>query len=360
MAALVKGIVNNSYSSNDSLRQARFAYETKGDNIMGNINPQKEALRIIGKIHKNVQKKSWPCMCTGCDKPAINSHLLMRNGILNYVVEDGHLYELRSDSPEAFRKEKLPISFKKVGINQSISFPLFCNEHDTSLFKEIEDGGVDYTSYRHMALYSYRALSAEIRKKEITTERERRITESSTIKGLLGTSVTENFSRSYKQGLRGIRDLEYYKEQILSDLNTGTKSFIFLSREIPLKGIYASTISSIFASTEETMFAPILNTFFFHLIPLENASWLVIGYHQEHTNDKIIEYANRWMEAPIEIIGKMLTALFCQIETWGMSPSVYAKLNPDNLRAYYAKLETSLNTVNQTPLEDINLFEGII
>lgn len=327
---------------------------------MGKINPQKEALRIMGQIHKNVQKKSWACMCNGCTNLAINSHLLMRNGILNYVVEDGHLYELRSDAPEAFRKEQLPVSFKKVGINQAISFPLFCNEHDTSLFKEIEDGGVDYTQYRHMALYSYRALSAEIRKKEIITERERRISESSTIKGLLGAYVVDNFSNSYKQGLRGLNDLEYYREQMLDDLNNGTESYVFQSRELPLRGIYASTISSVFASTEETMYAPILNTFFFHLIPIENTSRLVIGYHREHTNEKILEYANRWMEVPIENIGQMLTALFCQIETWGMSPSIYAKLNQDSLRAYYVKLEKCLETIDQTPIEDLNLFEGIL
>lgn len=327
---------------------------------MGKINPQKEALRIMGKIYKNVQNKPWTCMCSGCDSPAINSHLLMRNGILNYVVEDGHLSELRSDAPEAFQKEQLPVSFKKVGINQSISFPLFCNEHDTSVFREIEDGGVDYTLYRHLALYSYRALTAEIRKKEIEAEKQRRIIDSVTLNELLHESVIDNFSKSYKQGLRGINDLEYYKEQMLKDLNKGTESFVFLSREIPLMGIYASTISSIFASTEETIFAPILNTFFFHLIPKENASQLVVGYHKEHTNEKMVNYARSWMEAPINNLGPMLTALFCQIETWGMSPSVYAKLKPDYLNAYYAKLRRCLETIDQTPIEDINLFEGIL
>lgn len=327
---------------------------------MGKINPQKEALRTIGKIYKNVQNKPWTCMCSGCTSPAINSHLLMRNGILNYVVENGHLYELRSDSPEAFRKGQLPVSFKKVGINQSISFPLFCNEHDTCLFKEIEDGGVDYSKYRHQALYSYRTLVSEIRKKEINAEKERRIIDSLTLNELLGSYVIDNFSKSYKLGLQGIKDLKFYEEEILGDLNNGTESYVFLSREIPLRGIYASTISSIFASTEETMLAPILNTFFFHLIPKENASQLVIGYHKEHTNDKILEYSNRWMETPIERMGQMLTALFCQIETWGMSPSVYAKLNPGNLRAYYDKLEKCLETIDQTPIEDINLFEGIL
>lgn len=327
---------------------------------MGKINAQKEALRVMGQIYKNVRKKSWPCMYCGCNDSAINSHLLMRNGILNYVVENGHLYELRSDAPEAFKKEELPISFKKVGINQSISFPLFCNGHDTSLFIEIEKEDVDYTLYKHMLLYSYRSLIAEIRKKEIEVEKKRRIINSSTLYGLLGGVTIDNFSKSYDLELQGIKDLEYCKEEILNDLQSSTESFVFLSREIPLKGIYASTISSIFSSINDTIFAPILNTFFFHLIPKENASQLVVGYHKERTNDKIIQYANLWMNAPTERMGVMLTALFCQIETWGMSPSVYEQLKPNNLKEFYNKLELSLTTVNQTPIEDMNLFEGIL
>jgi hypothetical protein len=327
---------------------------------MGKINAQKEALRVMGQIYKNVRKKSWPCMYCGCNDSAINSHLLMRNGILNHVVEDGHLYELRSDSPEAFKREKIPCMFRKVGINHSISFPLFCNTHDTSLFIEIETGDVNYALYRHVALYSYRALVSEIRKKEIEAEKLKRIVNSSTLYGLMGNFAIENFSKSYKLELQGIRDMEYYKEEILNDLQSGTESFVFLSREIPLKGIYASTISSIFSSINDTIFAPILNTFFFHLIPKENASQLVVGYHKERTNDKIIQYANLWMNAPTERMGVMLTALFCQIETWGMSPSVYEQLKPNNLKEFYNKLELSLTTVNQTPIEDMNLFEGIL
>lgn len=327
---------------------------------MGKVNPQKAALKIMGQIYKNVKKKSWKCMCPNCSNPAINSHLLMRNGILNYVAENGHLYELRSESPVAFNEKQMPVSLRMVGINQAISFPLFCNEHDTLLFKEIEDGGVDYTTYMHLALYSYRALAAEIRKKEIEAEKLKRMFDSKNLCDLLDSYVIDSFSNRYKLELQGIKDLKYYEQQICDDLNNGKESYVFQSREIPLKGIYASTTSSIFASANETLFASILNTFFFHLIPKENNSQLVIGYHKLHTNLDIINYAKRWMEAPIENVGKMLTAIFCQIETWGMSPSLYSHLNPDNVQAYYTKLVRSLRTIDQTPIEDINLFDGII
>ena len=56
----------------------------------------------------------------------------------------------------------------------------------------------------------------------------------------------------------------------------------------------------------------------------------------------------------------MLTALFTQIETWGMSPSVYAQLSKENISIYFAKVKDALSTVDQTPIEDLNLFWGII
>lgn len=318
------------------------------------------ALKIMGNISKNVQCKQWTCMCNGCNEPSINSHLLMRHGILNYVAEDNHLYELRGDSPEAYKKDKLPIEFRKVGIKQAISFPLFCNHHDTSLFKEIEDGTVDYSIYRHIALYCYRAICAEIRKKEIAVEKFKRYSQSSTLWGLIGEEAIRNFKLSSEFYQRGIEDLQFYYGELIKDIEKETESFEFVTRELPITGIYASTTSTVFASEEETLMSPILNAFFFHLIPMETNTMLLIGYHKEHVNEKILNYFQRWKNASIDEMGVMLTALFTQIETWGMSPSVYAQLTKEKISAYYAKVEEAINIVDQTPIEDLNLFEGII
>ena len=327
---------------------------------MPKINPQKETLRIVGKIHHNVRNGKWICMCDGCSEMAINSHLLMRNGILNYVVEEGHVYELHSDAPQAMRADKMPIDFKRVGINQAISHPVFCKEHDDSLFEEIEKRTPDYTLYRHVALYSYRALCAEIRKKEIEVEIQKRIIQSSALYGLTGPDYIDNYKMSYAMETIGLRDLNYYKEQIKGDIDNGTDSFVFYSRELPIKGIYASATSSLFASEEDTLSESILNILFIHLIPLAESTQLVIGYHKEKVNDKILNYVHRWKAAKVEDIGARLTALFTQVETWGMSPSVYKKLKPESMKAFYKKLEKSFNTIDQTPMEDINLFDGIL
>lgn len=328
---------------------------------MGKINPQKEVLRIKGNIRKQVcRNNTWDCICSGCSEKAINSHLLMRNGILNHVAEDGHLYELRPNEIQAFRPDKMPISFKKVGINQAISLPLFCNNHDTELFVDIERGIVNYANYRHLALYCYRALLAEIRKKEIELEILRRESKSAVLYTYYGYDGIRNIEIQYENMKKGIQELNYYCDCLKSDIDNDTESFVFFSRGLDIKGVYASSTSSLFTTEQDMESDKILNTFFFHLIPTESATQLIIGYHKEHYNDSLLNYVKRWQEVLNEEIGIMLTALFTQIETWGMSPSLYERIKEQNITRYYNKLAYSLKSVNQIPREDFNLFDGII
>ena len=69
---------------------------------------------IMGKIADHVKDKKWSCFVHGCTKEAINSHLLMQNGILNYVAENGRLVELRTKKPEAFKKTNFLFYSKKL------------------------------------------------------------------------------------------------------------------------------------------------------------------------------------------------------------------------------------------------------
>jgi hypothetical protein len=92
---------------------------------------------IYQNIRKNVYGKKWPCMAETCEKIAINSHLLQKNGILGNLVEDGHLVQIKPN--DLFKIEHGGfVTFKTIGIDQVISYPLFCNEHDTTIFRSIE------------------------------------------------------------------------------------------------------------------------------------------------------------------------------------------------------------------------------
>lgn len=314
---------------------------------------------VIAGIAKNVNKKSWTCIVEGCKENAINSHLLMQNGILNVVAEDGHLIELRPKAIEAFKKDIFPISFNKVGITQAISFPLFCNSHDTILFKEIENGSVDFTNYNHLALYSYRSICAEIRRKDIEIEKLKRELASEILNKELSFDWYE-----LKEGQKlmielGRDELNFYKKQLIRDVTEKTESFNFTSLKIPINGIYVSTPTSLFSTENDTLEGEILNMFIFHLIPCEDYSWLIMGYHKEYVNDKILKYINRWTNVETNKIGYMLTGMLLQSETWGMKPSLFNKIPQKQINRFYELYEESINTLEQSPIEEFNLFEGL-
>ena len=188
-------------------------------------------------------------MAEGCHDSSINSHLLMRNGILNYVAENGKVVELRAKAIEAIKKGDKALFFKEVGITQAISLPIFCKLHDTTLFKEIESGNVDYDNYRHVVLYCYRAICAARRKKEKDRERDTRLLNSNVLRELTPYYLSYLSTKEYPTEL-ALGDLDFYKSELIHDLNTGDESFSFFRTLLPVKGIYASTVSSMFMSGE--------------------------------------------------------------------------------------------------------------
>ena len=326
---------------------------------MAKQNKQRQIQNIFGQIHEHVLKKSCSCIIDGCQETAINSHLLMVHGILNYVAENGKLVELKNRSLyEVFSGNHVTARFKKVGVHEAISLPIFCNHHDTTLFSEIEQKQVDYTNYKHLALYSYRTICGEIRKKEIATEFNNRILASKTLQSLLSASFFSLFESSNIGFQKGIEDLSYFAEELKKDINGTTENYVFKTLEIPLKGIYTASVSTLFSGTEifQKEKVPI---FIFLAIPLENSTRIVMGYHKEHVNPHMPEYIKRWEHAEKSQLGYLLTGILTQIETWGLSPSLYEQLSKEKINQYLDLFSESIAWSEQPPIETINLFEGI-
>lgn len=92
----------------------------------------KEIIKQITKIQKDILSPSnWTCLCPDCNNATINSHLLQRHGILDNLAENGHMFE--SKAKNFYDPKSIDGSFKfhKIGINNAISWPIFCNHHDT-------------------------------------------------------------------------------------------------------------------------------------------------------------------------------------------------------------------------------------
>lgn len=271
----------------------------------------------LNKIERHIENEKWPCLHPNCQESAINSHLLQRNGVLNNVAENGHLCEMRT--PNVYERENKLFDIKKVGISQTISFPLFCSKHDSCLFKSIEGKHIDFDSYQSQLLFSYRGLCSEIRKKEYNIE--------------LYSVLPENkdkFDLLFLTKL-GLEDLKHYKKLFENEIDLPHDNFTFLHLSYPFIPVYASGTSTSFSldgtivdSTEGIGVNQIIDSFFINIIPQKESLEIIVGYNNSHTNSKIKNYVNSWRNlSKQQLFYKIIELFNDSLESWGMSPSFY-------------------------------------
>lgn len=318
-----------------------------------------EIKKVITGIDKNLNKKGWDCMVSGCNQRAINSHLLQRHGVLSNVVEKGHCYELREKDIFSWTKDMPPFEFKRCGIQDAISLHLFCNHHDTEIFKPIESGVVDYDDYGNQLLLSFRSICAEIRRKEIIVKRYKRY---------LGSNILQAYRKEHLYILKdaikgyeaGIKDLVFYKHQIEKELTTPADNFFFVHHTYPIKGLYASSSFTISNYEESVDMSETIPNCIGHAIPNGECSEFIFGYQKGHENDAIVEFVNGWADLDSESLGERLTGWFTLIESWGISPSLFERIKPTDLEHYLELLGNSSFDMNQNPNVGFNMFASLL
>lgn len=309
---------------------------------------------IIAQIKINVGKKHWSCLAKDCTEISINSHLIQQNGLLSNISVDGHLIEVKMTDANKWSKKVGPINFQRVGKKQALSLDIFCATHDTNLFKEIEKENADLESYKSFLLFGYRAVCAEIRKKEVNIETYNRILNSNL---LIGKINTEMFGLLIIGNTKGIEDLDRLKLAFENEIDNSEDKFVYKVYNYPQTNIYASAVFS--ASEEEkSIEEPDLENVYIHILPLHNKSIILIGYHKDYTSDKIIEYCSSWNGLSENDLQTKLTGLFInKIENWGLSPTTFNAIKENNKIKFLKTLqEYSLSPEIKEFLE-INLFE---
>ncbi len=318
-----------------------------------------EVRKVLSGITKNLANKRWDCIVAGCDQKAINSHLLQRHGILNHIVENGHCYELRETDVFSWTKDQPPVAFKKCGLQNAISLPIFCNHHDTELFKQIETDAADYVDYHNQLLLSYRTLCGEIRRKELVVERYKRYLNSNILKAYR-EDYLNILPGAINGNIVGLRDLYYYKDLLEIELVNPTDNFYFVHHTYPIKGLYASSSFTIATAEETADTVEVLDDCFGHVIPNGENTEFVFGYHKDHVNDLILDFVNGWGGLDKEQLGERLTGWFTLIESWGMAPNLYDRIRKDDLARYFELLENSFLCVRQNPKVGFNMFSGLL
>lgn len=322
-------------------------------------NEDIEIRKVHAGINKNVAKMNWKCMFPGCNQKACNTHLLQRHGVLSNIVEDGHCYELRETDVFAWSKDNYPMEFKRCGLQNAISHPIFCDHHDSELFKPIETGVVDYDDYHNQLLLSYRTICSEIRRKEIVIKRYQRY---------LGSNILQSYRKDYLDMLpgtiewskAGIKDMMFYKEAIEKEIEESDHKFRFVRYTYPIKGVYASSHFSLGNLEETANLDEVMPDCIGHVVPNGENTDFIFGYHKDHTNKAVLDFVNGWGGLDKEQLGERLTGWFTLIESWGLAPSLYNKIKSDDLKRYYYLLENSFHWVVQNPNIGFNMFSGIL
>lgn len=315
-----------------------------------------KANNVIGNIFKNVKKVKWKCLHKNCNNNAINSHLGQKKGILSELQVGGHIIQLKTTDIHNASYRKKPLQFKKLGIRSAISLPVFCNAHDTSLFKTIEVGKVDFSSYNTFLLFSYRTLCAEIRKKEISKEQNKRMIASRLLEG----KIDKVFLKGSNTGLdMGIRDLSFLKKRFEDEIDNPLEIYQYWSVELPKYELFASAIMSVLPvkikSSDESEF----ENLYIHLIPNNAKTLLLIGYDKKYPTVAMHDYCLSWKELlKDELDVKITTLLTNHIENWVMSPNLFDSLSSTKKKIYLKDFLQDINNFG-VPEEDksFNLFE---
>lgn len=318
--------------------------------------PMQKPQNIIAQISKNIKEKKWNCVINECNEVAINSHLIQQNGLLSNITYSGHLIELKMMDANKWDNKRPPFEFRKVGIKQALSHKVFCNKHDTDLFEPIENNNKNFESYETFLLLSYRAVCAELRKKEVNIEQYTRMLNANSLVGIIDH---ERLTSEVNGNKLGIEDLQVLKIELEIEIENNTSKYKYFVYKYPKLEIYASAVFSanqlnIFSDASE----PDLDNIYIHFLPLKDTFQILVGYNSEHTSEKIIKYCNSWENLSLENLQKKLTTLFINnIENWGLSTELYKTLTEKNKSKYIKTLFENENLYGVSNDMNFNLFE---
>ena len=323
---------------------------------------EQEFNKLFETVYSNSIRRKRKCFVENCSLEAISSHLLQKNGLLSQISDkDKNLYQVK-----LFRYPIAKYVVKKVSANKALTFKGFCNNHDSELFKSIEDKNeIDFNDYNTQLLFSYRSVLKEYRDKEALVEFFREMFLKS-ISIILLKPYSELFYNSLRAEISAQNTVGFIVKSIQKNLNNIKENqFHFNVFELPKLEICASAIYSLESVGEtnrrlqlsdlEVKHLPCL---IINIIPQKTKTILLIGYHtlSKDLCEKVVkEYYEFDEKGLVKLVSDMLIRNF---ETWAFSSNIYEKkikkredIFLDLMNNYIGKMQFSNEKI------DFNIFE---
>jgi len=307
-----------------------------------------------------VKKQPRICLFPGCTKNAIKSHVLQEREILKGIVDDtNHFYSIGHVPIFEMTADNL-FKVSRVGINKGYTFPGFCNDHDSEIFKEIETHPIDLTNKRNQALFTYRTACLEFRKQEIYLDLSKDL-----LKAHLEIEPEKTHIVFLQPAQPAIEDMKFYKSELEAQIIQGNRSnFEIDVVELQERQICFSAAISIedpsneFTSDvdqygflkEDPLAVSVLNYF-----PYRGKSYLIAAHHKKYfcnwTKSVVAEL--REGTNPDKIISDILTY---RLEFWGIAPQLYESIPETKRQKFLAEAHAHAQNNLIDIKSDFNLF----
>lgn len=170
---------------------------------MSYSNQNYNAKRLYSEAHKHFRDTDFKTCFgfdTNCNYGHIGAHSLQKNGVLNLIADENHVYMLEMNYQENSLTPKL--EFKKIGKNQASVFDGFCKHHDEDYFKTIEDIPFEGNAEQNY-WFAFRAHCFEAHRKYRLKK-----SYSSFFKKSPETTRNKQLSNNYRGNELTIRDME--------------------------------------------------------------------------------------------------------------------------------------------------------
>jgi len=306
--------------------------------------------------HKHTlrKKKKYECAFFSCNNPTQRSHLLQRNGILDRIATNGHVW---MPTEKSYYDIKNRFKFDARGIkNDALAYPVFCNDHDKKLFSSIEDNPIDNRRKMDNLLLGYRAQVTERRKNEILRD----ISTSEFIKSILDKKP-QYLINSY------CSESKSFNKPISNSLIRETKLFSLIRGEFPIdcfKTIYrelprieicsAAVFSFIeFVSSGNYYECPV----YFSMIPYKDRTVVSISYINPRAEKLLPLFNTQRTEKFLKFVSDILLA---RVEDWAVSKRFYRKYIRPNEHEIIKQLSQNhlLNFKAFNSTIGVNLFDN--
>jgi len=321
-----------------------------------------EYQKKINESWCKVESKKRKCMYKDCNDKAIKSHVLQKNGIIREISENNHLIHLARQDGFKLLDEGI-CNFQRVGVNDVYTFKGFCDKHDSEVFHIIEnENKIDFFAPQQQALFCYRGLCQEIRRKEQSIEFAKALREKFPLKFEMMTPLINGF-------YDGLSNLNFFKRELEYSIeNNDYDKFHFSTVKILKIDICISVPLNIgelknselpyeeWKSAKKIPFT----TSFINIFPYKKESFFIAGFHKD--------FPCKWTESKIrkfgfakdKVIKKELSDLIVlRLEFWAMSPKLFRTIPKVTLDKYKRTFSENVLNHSEKLKTKINLFKSI-